>query len=151
VKSISVSPPFWIAIVKRKPVTGSASDGIVMPSSGLNATRRPLRGRPLTMPPSERHRPAPLGGVVLDHIATRADTVDAAVEERLSLLAVEIADLARQAARGRQARFELPCALTKGDRGRSVLLPQRLLHQIVSYIAAERAHAVAKFKNREEI
>ena len=71
------------------------------------------------------------------------------LSEASFLLVVEIADLARQAARGRQARFELPCALTKCDRGRSVLLPQRLLHQILSYIAAERAHAVAKFKNRE--
>jgi site-specific recombinase XerD len=71
------------------------------------------------------------------------------LSEASFLLAVEIADLARQAAHGRQARFELPYALTKGDRGRSVLLPRRLLQQIVSYIAAERAHAVAKFKNRE--
>ena len=71
------------------------------------------------------------------------------LSEASFLLAVEIADLARQAARGRQARFELPCALTKGDRGRSVLLPQRLLQQIASYIAAERAHAVVKFKDRE--
>jgi site-specific recombinase XerD len=65
------------------------------------------------------------------------------------LLAVEIGDLARQAARGRQARFELPCALTKGDRGRTVLLPRRLLQQIASYIVAERGHAVGKFQGRE--
>jgi site-specific recombinase XerD len=71
------------------------------------------------------------------------------LSEASFLLAVEIADLARQAARGRQSRFELPCALTKGERGRSVFLPQRLLQQIASYIAAERALAVAKFKHRE--
>jgi site-specific recombinase XerD len=71
------------------------------------------------------------------------------LSEASLLLAVEMADLARQAAHGRQARFELPCALTKGDRGRSVLLPRRLLQQIASYIAAERAHAVVKFKDRE--
>jgi site-specific recombinase XerD len=67
------------------------------------------------------------------------------LSEASFLLAVEVADLARRAAHGRQARFELPCALTKGDRGRSVLLPRRLLRQIATYIAVERTHATTKF------
>ena len=69
------------------------------------------------------------------------------LSEASFLLAVEITDLARHAGRGRQARFELPYALTKGDRGRSILLPRRLLQQIRAYIAVERAHAITKFKN----
>jgi len=39
--------------------------------------------------------------------------------------------------------------LTKGERGRSILLPRRLLQQISAYIIAERAHAVAKFSDCE--
>src|SRR5208337_3806337 len=65
------------------------------------------------------------------------------LSEASFLLASELADLAHNAARGRQARFELPSALTKGERGR------RLLQQISAYIIAERAHAVAKFSVRE--
>ena len=71
------------------------------------------------------------------------------LSEASFLLASELADLAHNAARGRQARFELPSALTKGERGRSILVPRRLLQQISAYIVAERAHAVAKFSDRE--
>src|SRR5271166_7125237 len=71
------------------------------------------------------------------------------LSEASFLLASELADLAHSAARGRQARFELPSALTKGERGRSILVPRRLLQQITAYIVAERAHAVAKFSDRE--
>ena len=45
------------------------------------------------------------------------------LSEASFLLAVEIADLARQAAHGRQTRFELPCALTKGERGKRLPAP----------------------------
>src|SRR3546814_2630327 len=48
----------------------------------------------------------------------------------------------------RQRRVELPAALTKGDRGRSMLLPRRLLPVFDAYIAVERAAAVAKFAQR---
>lgn len=48
----------------------------------------------------------------------------------------------------RQRRVELPAALTKGDRGRSMLLPRRLLPVFDAYIAVERAEAVAKFARR---
>jgi site-specific recombinase XerD len=71
------------------------------------------------------------------------------LSEASFLLALELADLAQRAARGRQARFELPCALTKGARGRSILLPRRLLQQIAAYVAGERAHAVTKFRDRK--
>lgn len=70
------------------------------------------------------------------------------LEEASFLLASELASLAPGASRGRQAWFSLPAALTKGDRGRRILLPRRLLQQIAAYIAVERAHATGKFKNR---
>src|SRR3546814_10153153 len=38
--------------------------------------------------------------------------------------------------------------LTKGDRGRSVLVPRRLLRQIAAFVAVERAAAVTKFVGR---
>jgi site-specific recombinase XerD len=71
------------------------------------------------------------------------------LEEASFLLALEFAGLTRGAAGGRQAWFKLPSALTKGDRGRSVLLPRRVLQQIAAYITVERALAVGKFKTRE--
>jgi len=71
------------------------------------------------------------------------------LSEASFLLALEFVDLAQRVTRGRQTRFQLPSALTKGDRGRSILVPRRLLLQIATYIAAERTHAVAKFRNRE--
>jgi len=70
------------------------------------------------------------------------------LEEASFLLAVELTSLVPGASRGRQAWFALPTALTKGDRGRRVLLPRRLLQQIAAYITVERAHAATKFKTR---
>src|SRR3546814_3395454 len=46
-------------------------------------------------------------------------------------------------------RSPLPPPLTKGDRGRSVLVPRRLLRQIAAYVAVERAAGVAKFAARD--
>lgn len=69
------------------------------------------------------------------------------LEEASFLLASELAALFLPS-RSRQAWLELPAALTKGDRGRRVLLPRRLLQQIAAYVGAERALAVAKFKAR---
>src|SRR3546814_6019855 len=43
----------------------------------------------------------------------------------------------------------LPPPLTKGDRGRSVLVPRRLLRQIAAYVAVERAAGVTKFAARD--
>lgn len=48
----------------------------------------------------------------------------------------------------RQIWLDLPDAQTKGDRGRQVLVPARLLEQARAYIDVERAHAVAKFQRR---
>lgn len=48
----------------------------------------------------------------------------------------------------RQVWLDLPDAQTKGDRGRQILVPARLLEQVRAYIDVERAHAVAKFQRR---
>lgn len=49
----------------------------------------------------------------------------------------------------RQVWMALPPALTKGDVGRSVLLPRRLLQEIGAYQTVERGVACAKFQARE--
>ena len=69
------------------------------------------------------------------------------LEEASFLLASELAALFPDISR-RQAWLPLPPALTKGDRGRSVLMPRRLLQQIAAYVGVERAVAVAKFAAR---
>ncbi|WQO70814.1 site-specific integrase (plasmid) [Sinorhizobium medicae] len=68
------------------------------------------------------------------------------LEEASFLLASDLPIIDRQ--RGRQVWLDLPDALTKGDRGRQILVPARLLEQVRAYIAVERAHAVAKFQRR---
>jgi site-specific recombinase XerD len=70
------------------------------------------------------------------------------LEEASFLFAFELSALDRPAARDRQAWLELPSALTKGERGRRVLIPRRLLEQVTAYLAVERASAVAKFQRR---
>jgi integrase len=70
------------------------------------------------------------------------------LEEASFLLAFELDGLTETASCSRQTWFKLPSALTKGDRGRSVLLPRRLLQQVAAYLAVERTLAVAKFRSR---
>lgn len=70
------------------------------------------------------------------------------LEEASCLFAAELAALDRLEAPDRQAWLELPAALTKGDRGRRILIPRRLLEQVRAYRTVERVHAVAKFKCR---
>jgi site-specific recombinase XerD len=70
------------------------------------------------------------------------------LEEASFLLAFELDGLAKTASCGRQTWFKLPSALTKGDRGRSVLMPRRLVQQIAAYVTVERTLAAAKFQSR---
>jgi site-specific recombinase XerD len=70
------------------------------------------------------------------------------LEEASFLLASELAALFPPTSRSRQTWLELPSALTKGDRGRSVLLPRRLLQKIATYVEVERASAATKFEAR---
>lgn len=68
------------------------------------------------------------------------------LEEASFLFASDLA--VRDQHTGRQVWLDLPDALTKGDRGRRILVPGRLLEQVRAYIVVERAHAVAKFQRR---
>jgi integrase len=49
---------------------------------------------------------------------------------------------------GRQVWLDLPDAQAKGNRGRQILVPARLLEQVRAYVDVERAHAVGKFRQR---
>src|SRR3546814_12930662 len=60
------------------------------------------------------------------------------LEEASGLLAAELAAIDREDGDAQQLWLPLPPPLTKGDRGRSVLLPRRLLRQIAAYVAVER-------------
>jgi site-specific recombinase XerD len=70
------------------------------------------------------------------------------LEEASGLLAAELTTIDHGDDQARQLWLPLPAPLTKGDRGRSVLVPRGLLRQIIAYIAVERAAAVAKFASR---
>ena len=70
------------------------------------------------------------------------------LEEASSLLASEVDALQQTAPSNHQIWFELPAGLTKGNRGRAILMPTDLLSRLRMYMAVERAHAVAKFKAR---
>ncbi|WP_223568956.1 tyrosine-type recombinase/integrase [Agrobacterium tumefaciens] len=68
------------------------------------------------------------------------------LEEASFLFASDVAGPDHQTER--QVWLDLPDALTKGDRGRRILVAGRLLEQVRAYIAVERTHAVAKFQRR---
>ncbi len=71
------------------------------------------------------------------------------LEEASFLLAWELAGTMPLTTGSPQRLLELAPALTKGDRGRSVLLPGRLISQIDAYLRVERANACAKFAMRQ--
>ena len=68
------------------------------------------------------------------------------LEEASSLFAFDLAFTDHHP--GRQIWLDLPDAQTKGDRGRQILVPARLLEQVRAYIDVERTYAVAKFQRR---
>ena len=67
------------------------------------------------------------------------------LEEASGLLTAELAAIDHDDGQTGQLWLRLPPPLTKGDRGRSVLVPRRLLRQIAAYVVVERAAGVAKF------
>jgi site-specific recombinase XerD len=68
------------------------------------------------------------------------------LEETSFLFTSDLVAVDRRTAR--QVWLDMPDALTKGDRGRQILLSGRLLEQAQAYVAVERAHAVTKFRRR---
>ncbi|WP_343034338.1 MULTISPECIES: site-specific integrase [Chelativorans] len=71
------------------------------------------------------------------------------LEEASFLLAFEVDALPTSGSAIRQTWFNLPAGLTKGERGRAILVPDGLLQRLRTYIRVERAHAAAKFKARQ--
>lgn len=71
------------------------------------------------------------------------------LEEASGLLAAELTSIERNGDPTAQLWLHLPPPLTKGNRGRSVLVPRRLLRQIGAYAAVERAAGVVKFATRD--
>src|SRR3546814_3763860 len=71
------------------------------------------------------------------------------LEEASGLLADELAAIDHDHDQAKQLWLRLPPPLTKGDRGRSVLVPRRLLRQIAAYVPVERAAGVTKSAARD--
>src|SRR3546814_12194131 len=71
------------------------------------------------------------------------------LEEASGLLADELAAIDHDHDQAHQLSLRLPPPLTKGDRGRSVLVPRRLLRQLAAYVAVERVAGRTKFAPRD--
>lgn len=70
------------------------------------------------------------------------------LEEAGSLLACELYATGMENDTRRQIRFVLAPPIGKGNRGRTILIPRRVIVRIQDYIEIERASATAKFKAR---
>ena len=71
------------------------------------------------------------------------------LEEASSLLQIELPSPADQHSAGqRSIPFRLPAAIAKGNKGREIRLPLRLLRRLTDYAELERANAVAVFAAR---
>lgn len=67
------------------------------------------------------------------------------LEEASSLFAMEIAPMPKRG----PARLRLASRLTKGDKGRTIIIPRSVVAALRHYIELERAIAVAAFRARE--
>lgn len=103
-----------------------------------------LRG--LTLDGAERPGARDRNGARNALFAELLVTTGLRLQEASSLFVAEIP--AAAVAADRQIWLELPAGLTKGERGRRVLLSRRLAQQISAYVAVERAGALAKFQAR---
>ena len=71
------------------------------------------------------------------------------LEEGCSLLACEVEEAIKACKPGqRQLPFRLPVGLTKGNKGRTIRMPVRLLARFQAYLKIERDAAVLKFRQR---
>ncbi len=70
------------------------------------------------------------------------------LEEAGSLLACEVAGKATEDNSRRQVRFLLPPPVSKGNRGRTILLPRRVILRLQDYMEVERTASIAKFRAR---
>lgn len=72
------------------------------------------------------------------------------LEEASSLLASEIESLLSTNPSSSQVWFALPKGITKGNYGRSILVPRKLLASLQDYIRVERNNSISKFQSRNE-
>lgn len=70
------------------------------------------------------------------------------LEEANSLLACEFNGKLINRTSLRQIRFALPAPISKGNRGRTILIPTRVIQRLQEYIDVERSRSVSKFKDR---
>jgi site-specific recombinase XerD len=63
------------------------------------------------------------------------------LEEAGSLLACELHKMGTPNGSQRQIRFDLPPPISKGNRGRTILIPQRIIARLQDYIGIERSRA----------
>lgn len=73
------------------------------------------------------------------------------LEEAGSLLACELPRMGTPDGSQRQIRFDLPPPISKGNRGRAILIPQRIIARLYDYIDIERSRAASKFKARSGV
>ncbi|MEO1178524.1 MAG: tyrosine-type recombinase/integrase [Pseudomonadota bacterium] len=73
------------------------------------------------------------------------------LEEAGSLLACELPTASVVVSSRRQLRFDLPPAIAKGNRGRTILIPNRILERLHGYFDIERSRAATKFKARSGV
>ena len=70
------------------------------------------------------------------------------LEEAGSLLACELPRLGISDGSQRQVRFDLPPPISKGNCGRIILMPRRIVARLQDYLDIERSRAASKFKAR---
>lgn len=71
------------------------------------------------------------------------------LEEASSLLACEMPLPSSNIDNPRQIPFAVPPLVTKGNRGRTILIPRRLTDRLCNYLEIERFRAIEKFVDRE--
>lgn len=105
-----------------------------------------LRG--LTPNGSERSGARDRNGLRNALFADLLVTTGLRLEEASGLASAELTAICRDGEQNRQLWLRLPPPLTKGNRGRDILVPRRLHRQIADYIEVERAAGVTKFQER---
>lgn len=108
-----------------------------------------LRG--LTLTGHERHGARDRNGLRNALFADLLVSTGLRLEEAGSLLACDLPKLGASDGSQRQIRFDLPPPISKGNRGRTILIPHRIITKLQDYIDIERSRAVAKFKARSKV
>lgn len=108
-----------------------------------------LRG--LTPTGHERHGARDRNGLRNALFADLLVSTGLRLEEAGSLLACDLPKLGASDGSQRQTRLDLPPSISKGNRGRTILIPHRIIARLYDYIDIERSRAAAKFQARSKI